>query len=147
MKKAQIETMGLVIIVALLAFILVFVLQVMNKPQDNMIFQSYMQLNADNLRSTILKTNACHGVSIREEILSCNDFSVTECSNLNCNDFKNNVQKIIENSLNVTKNYKFTAGNIIIEKNFNLCKDANNIYAAVKEPIPNSNIEISLAIC
>ena len=147
MRKAQIETMGLVIIVALLAFILVFVLQVMNKPQDNMIFQSYMQLNADNLRSTILKTNACPGVNVREEILSCNDFSVTECSNLNCNDLKINVQKIIENSLNVTKNYKFTAGNIVIEKNFNLCKSTNSIYTAVKEPIPNSNVEISLSIC
>ena len=139
--------MGLVIIVVLLAFILVFVLQVMNKPQENMIFRSYMQLNADNLRSTILKTNACSGVSIKEELLICNDFAVTRCTNSNCNNLKINVQKIIENSLNVTKNYKFTAGNIVIEKNFNLCENTNNIYTAVKEPIPNSNVEINLAIC
>ena len=146
MKKAQVETMGLVIIVALLAFILVFVLQSLAEPAQNTLQARYLQLNADNLRSTILKTTLCQDTSLKDEIINCNEFDYAKCENLNpnCKDKLGNIVKeIIENSLQA-KNYKFEAGEIKIEKNFNSCK---NIYKAVQEPIPDSDIKINLGIC
>ena len=143
MKKAQVETIGLVVIVALLAFILVFVLQISLQPKQNTLQSRYMQLNADNLRSSLLKTTLCQDTNLREEILSCNDFSQPTCSNLNsCEDLENTIKTIIENSLNVTRNYKFEAGNILVSKG--TCK---NTFTATQEPIPNSNIVIKLEIC
>lgn len=144
MKKAQVETIGLVVIVALLAFIFIFVLQIQTKPDDNSLNTRYLQLNADNLRSVILKTNICSNVDIRKEIIGCNNFQETTCTNINCNELNDIIEIIIENSLNITKNYKFEAGNILVEKNFDNCKD---VYAAASEPIPNSDIKVKLEIC
>jgi|SRR3989344_5442805 len=145
MKKAQLETMGLVVIIVLLAFILIFVLQIMVNSESNSLNSRYLQLNADNLRSSILKTNVCTEISLRDEIISCNTFNNVQCNALqNCNSLNNLIRKMIEDSLNATRKYKFTAGNILVEKNFNLCKD---IYASVSEPIPLSDINITLAIC
>jgi len=143
MKKAQIETIGLVIIVALLAFILVFALQISAKPSPNTLQTRYLQLNADNLRSSILKTTICPGISIRDEIVSCNNFNVPRCPNLNtCDNLKNEIKLIIENSLNVTRNYKFEGGNILTSEGTCTSK-----ITAVQEPIPYSNINIKLEIC
>mgnify|MGYP001613038717 CR=1 FL=1 len=144
MKKAQIETMGLVIIVVLLAFILVFVLQLLSNPENNYLNDRYLQLNSDNLRRTILKTNLCSGVNIKDELVNCNDFNLLKCSNLNnCNDLNKIIKTIIENSLNITKNYKFTAGNILVEKG--ICK--NKLYNSASEPIPYSTLNVTLGIC
>ena len=145
MKKAQLETMGLVVIIVLLAFILVFVLQIMVKPEANTLNSRYMQLNADNLRSSILKTSICNEINLKDEIVNCNSFNNVQCDNLqDCNSLNNLIRKMIEDSLNVTRKYKFTAGDILVEKNFNLCKD---IYSSVSEPIPYSDINITLLIC
>ena len=145
MKKAQLETMGLVVIIVLLAFILIFVLQVMVNQESNSLNSRYLQLNADNLRSSILKTNVCGNIDLRDEIVNCNTFNDVQCSNLqNCNELNILIRKMIEDSLNVTKKYKFTAGNILVEKNFNFCKE---IYTSASEPIPLSDINITLAIC
>ena len=142
MKKAQVETIGLVIIVALLAFILVFVLQGLAKPiQDNLNLR-YLQLNADNLRSVILKTNVCE-LSIKDEIINCNNLNEVQCNNLqNCNELNNVIKEIIENSLNTTKNYKFKAGNILVEKG--TCR---NVISSSSEPIPNNDINVVIEIC
>lgn len=143
MKKAQVETMGLVIIVALLAFILVFVLQIIAKPSPSNLNTRYMQLNADNLRGSILKTTICEDVNVRDEILSCNDFNDVQCSNLqDCNELKNVIKTIIENSLNVTRSYEFKAGEILLKKG-----TCANVYAAASEPIPYSEINVMLSIC
>ncbi len=144
MKKAQVESIGLVIIVALLAFIFVFVLQISTKPEQDTLNSRYLQIRADNLRSSLLKTNICQDTSIKDELVNCNDFSFSQCDNINCDKLKDTVKEIIENSLNATKGYKFESGSIVIEKNFNLC---NNVYTAAKEPIPNSNLEITLSLC
>ncbi len=143
MKKAQTETIGLVIIVSLLAFILIFVLQILNKPVDNSLNDHYLQLNADNLRSVILKTNVCKDVSIKDELISCNSGN-PECPILNndCNNLKNIIKPIIENSLNINRNYKFSAGTIIVQKG-----NCKNFYTAASEPIPYSSLNISLGIC
>ena len=142
MKKSQIETIGLVVIVVLIAFILIFVLQISNKPSNTNLNDRYLQLNADNLRSTLLKTNLCNNVNVRDEILTCNQNSFTTCNNINCNELNNIIKKIIEDSLNVTRNYKFEVGNILLEKGS--CK---NVYAASSEPIPYSNLKITFEIC
>ena len=141
MKKAQIETMGLVIIVTLLAFILVFVLQINSKPNQNGINDHYLQLNADNLRSTILKTSLCEDSNIKDELVSCNNFDRTSCETT-CNELKDTIKLIIMNSLNTTRNYKFMAGNFLLEKG--TCK---NVYASASEPIPNSEVNIKLEVC
>ena len=143
MKKAQIETMGLVIIVALLAFILVFVLQILAKPSPSNLNTRYLQLNADNLRSSILKTTICENVNIKDEILNCNDFNDVQCDNLqDCNALKNVIKTIIEDSLNVTRSYEFKAGNVLLKEG-----TCTNVYAAASEPIPYSEINVMLSIC
>ena len=70
-KKAQMETMGLVIIVVILAFVLIFVLQIITKPEQNNLQDQYLQLQANNLRNMILKTTLCQDTTIKDEILNC----------------------------------------------------------------------------
>ena len=138
LRKSQTEIIGLVIIVALLAFILIFVL-VINSKQDSSLKNDYLQLNADNLRSTLLKADACKDYSIKDEIIICNEFQNSNCFS-DCDKVNNLIKKIIENSLK--NNYKFEAGNIKLSKGSCLEK-----ITASKQPLPYSNVEVSLELC
>lgn len=140
-KKAQVETLGLVIIVAIIAFVFVIALIFTSKQQPSL-NQDYLKLKADNLRSTISKTTICQDTNIRDEIVSCNDLSITQCENINCNELENIIKKIIDDSLNLTNNYKFEAGNILIKK-----EPCANIFTSTSELIPYSNVNITLALC
>src|SRR3989344_4154924 len=105
LKKAQIETMGLVIIVVIIAFAFIFALQFINK-NDNKLNERNLQLNADNLRSTILKTNI-NTCNIKDEIISCNNFNTPICLE-NCEELNLIIKEIIEKS--IENNYEFAAG-------------------------------------
>lgn len=140
-KKAQVETLGLVIIVAIIAFIFVIALIFASRQQPNL-NQDYLKLKADNLRSTISKTTICQDTNIRDEIVSCNDLAITQCENINCNELQNIIKKIIDDSLNLTNNYKFEAGNILIKK-----EPCGNIFTSTSELVPYSDINITLALC
>ena len=138
-KKSQIETIGLVIIVILIAFIFIISLFFITKPRASL-NENYLKLNADNLRSTILKTNLCQNISIKDEIINCNS-GFFLCNNLNsCQDLNNVIKDIIENS--VRNNYEFSAGNIVVKKD--ICRE---VQASSIKPLANTNIEVSLKLC
>ena len=139
LKKSQIEAMGLVIIIAILSFVLIFALQFINKEKDNKLNERYMQLNADNLRSVILKTtiNKCN---IKDEIVNCN--SGNSLCFENCDKLKEIIKEIIENS--VKNNYEFNAGNINLVKGNCLNE---NIQTSSIEPIAQTEIKIDLKLC
>ncbi len=149
MKKGQAETIGLVVIVALLAFILVFVLQINFKNDVTKLNSRYFQLQADNLRSTILKQDLCSDVNlgdlnIQDEIVNCNN-GYPVCFFSDCKtELKDKIRKIIEKSL-FAKRYSFEAGEIKVEKNFDKC--GNETYTAVEQPIYNADFTIKLKLC
>ena len=148
MKKAQMETIGLVVIVTLLAFIFIFVLQNSAK-QDLTKFNSrYSQLNADNLRSTILKTTICSDVDIEKEISNCIGYGSGLCFSTNCkNELEKTIKEIIKNSMNITKSYSFTVRSnqeIKLEIKSGTCK---NVYSASSQLIPYSDLKINLNLC
>lgn len=139
LRKAQIETIGLVIIVVMLAFALIFALQFFNK-EDNELNERHMQLNADNLRSVTLKTtiNDC---SVKDEIINCNELNQPLCLK-NCNELNSVVKEIIENS--VKNNYEFSAGNIKISNGTCLNKD---VIASNAQPLALTDIKVILKLC
>ena len=100
MKKGQIETMGLVIIVILLVFIAIFALSFMIKPKQES--EDILKLKANALRSSLLKTNLCEGVTVKDELESCNDYSLCFDS---CDYLEGEVVKIIKGSLEKEKYY------------------------------------------
>ena len=142
LKKAQTETIGLVVIVIILAFILIFALQFLTKDKGNELNERYSKLNADNLRSVILKTNLCNDVNIKDEIISCNDFSFTRCRDFNCEKLNVIIKEIIQGS--VKNNYEFLAGNIKL--NNGTCLNKDTISSSI-QPLALTNINVSLRLC
>lgn len=139
LKKAQVETVGLVVIVIIIAFSFIFALQFIIKSPDNKINERYLQLNADNLRSVILKTNV-NQCTIKDELISCNNYNTATCLQ-SCNDLNLVIQKIIENS--IKNNYEFLAGNINLKKG-NCDKD---IISSSIQPFPDIDFNVSLKLC
>ncbi len=142
LKKAQTETIGLVVIVIILAFILIFALQFLTKDKGNELNERYSKLNADNLRSVILKTNLCNDVNIKDEIISCNDFSFTRCQDFNCEKLNVIIKEIIQGS--VKNNYEFLAGNIKLNNGTCLNKDT---ISSSTQPLALTDINVSLRLC
>ena len=139
LKKAQIETMGLVIIVVIIAFAFIFALQFINK-DDNKLNERHLQLNADNLRSTILKTNI-NTCNIKDEIISCNNFNTPICLE-NCEELNLIIKEIIEKS--IENNYEFAAGKIKL--NNKNCFNKDVITSSI-QPIALTDIKVSLKLC
>jgi hypothetical protein len=112
MKKAQIEIMGLVIIVVLLVFIAVFSLPFIIKEKSKALNEDYLQLYANNLRSVVLNTNLCDSGNVMDEIISCY-YGAPICLE-DCNDIEDKIREIIESSLDEKINYKFTIDEMIV---------------------------------
>lgn len=140
LRKAQIETMGLVIIVIILAFTLIFALQFINKDKGNKLNENYLKLNADNLRSTILKTTI-NNCNIKDEIINCNKFNQAICLE-NCDKLDLMIKEIIQAS--VKNNYEFDAGNIKLINGSCLNKD---IITSSIQPLASTDIKIVLKLC
>ena len=140
LRKAQIETVGLVIIVIILAFTLIFALQFINKDKGNKLNENYLKLNADNLRSTILKTTI-NNCDIKDEIINCNNFNQAICLE-NCDKLNLIIKEIIQAS--VKNNYEFDAGNIKLVNGSCLDKD---IITSSIQPLALTDIKVSLKLC
>jgi len=140
LRKAQIETVGLVIIVIILAFTLIFALQFINKDKGNKLNENYLKLNADNLRSTILKTTI-NNCNIKDEIINCNNFNQAICLE-NCDKLNLIIEEIIQAS--VKNNYEFDAGNIKLVNGSCLNKD---IITSSIQPLALTDIKVSLKLC
>ena len=139
LKKAQIEIVGLVIIVVILAFTLIFALQFAGK-EDNKLNERYWQLNADNLRNAILKTTVS-SCNIKDEIINCNDFNQPVCLE-NCDKLNSIIKEIIEKS--VKNDYELNAGNIKLSNGTCLNKD---IMTSSTQPCALTDIKVNLKLC
>jgi len=133
MKKGQIETMGLVIIVILLVLIAIFSLSFLIKPeQEN---EDILKLKANSLRSSILKITLCEDVNVKDEIENCLD-GYYQC--INCDELKTEIIKMIEGSLENEK-YDFIVDGFMERKN------CGSKVTAVSQELRNGNVEV--AIC
>lgn len=140
-KRSQIETMGLVIIIIILVFALIFVLQFIIKPEPNKLNERHLQLNSDNLRSAILKTNVCKDVSIKDEIINCNNFNRANCLE-NCDKLNLIIKEIIQ--VSVKNNYEFDAGNINIKDEGCSGKD---LQSSSTQPLALTDIKVNIKLC
>lgn len=132
MRKGQIEIMGLVIIVILIVFIAIFSLSFFIKPKQDS--EDILKLKANALRSSVLKTSVCGGVSIKDEIENCMD-GYPQC--LDCNNLKIEIVKIIESSLE-GENYSFVVEGFMDEDH------CENKITSVSQDIRNSMVEVAL---
>jgi len=111
--KAQIETMGLVIIVVILVFLSIFALPFIIKEKSKALDDNYLQLVSNNLRSAVLNTNICGSATVKEEILNC-EAGYPACLN-DCSELTETIRNIIDSSLKSfggSMNYNFIAGDI-----------------------------------
>ena len=68
LRKGQVETIGLVVIVILLIFIGIFALSFSIKEKE--VNEDILTLKANSLRSSLLKTTICN-ITIKEELGNC----------------------------------------------------------------------------
>jgi len=141
MKRGQMETFGLVIIVIIILFIGIFALQFMMKPKQQGLNQDYLKLQANNLRNSVLKYTLCNDVDIKKEIYNCEELGYNEC--LDCNELKNVIKNIIDKSLDDVKmGYGFRSGDINLERGN--CQDR---ISATTEKFINSDLEVEFYLC
>ena len=137
MKKGQIEIMGLVIIVILLVFIAIFALSFSIKPkQEN---EDILKLKANALRSSLLKTDLCAGINVKDELENCIN-GYPEC--LECSDLENEIRDIIESSLEGER-YSFIVLSID-GSSFIGFGDCINKITAVSQNLRNGRVEVAL---
>jgi len=138
MKKAQIEIIGLVIIVVLLVFIAIFALSFMIKPMQH--DNSLLKIKANALRASILKTDICNQVSVKDEIENCID-GYNECGS--CDKLKQDINDMITNSLEANEKYSFVVSNDYGGSfiNINNCVDS---ITAVSQNLRNGKVDLAL---
>ena len=105
MKKAQMEVIGLVIIVILVFVgILMFVRFVVLAPETSQ--KTIESLEANNLLSALLKTTtSCNSLSVLDAIKECQQ-KTTICNQDACIYTKDKIQDIMQASLDVKTDYK-----------------------------------------
>jgi len=111
--KAQIETMGLVMIVIILVFLAMFALPFIIKEESKALDDNYLQLVSNNLRSSVLNTNICGAATVKEEVLNC-EAGFPVCLN-DCSELGSVIGNIIDASLISFKNsvnYNFIIGDL-----------------------------------
>ena len=140
LKKAQVETVGLVIIVIIITFALIFGLQFLTRDKGNELNERYLQLNADNMRSVIMKTTI-NNCNIKDEIINYETFDDVTCFN-NGEELKLTIKQIIESSLK--NDYEFSAGKIDLKKGN--CENKDIITSSI-QPLALTNIKVSLRLC
>lgn len=136
MKKGQTEIVGLVIIVILIVFIAIFSLTFILKSEQQ--DDDILKLKANALRSSLLKTNVCGSVTVKDEIENCID-DYYEC--IDCGNLQSEIVKIISGSLENE------------EYNFNVFSDGESFMrigscvdnvTAVNQNIRNGVVEVTL---
>ena len=136
MKKGQIEIMGLVIIVILLVLIAIFALSFIIKPeQEN---ENVLKLKANALRSSLLKTNLCRDITVKDEIENCVD-GYHEC--VDCTVLKQEIEKMIRSSLDNEKYNFFVSNDEGSFINIDNCVDS---VTAISQNLRNSKIDVAL---
>ncbi|MAG47696.1 hypothetical protein CL617_03750 [archaeon] len=137
LKKGQIESFGLVIIVVLLVLIFVLFLYLKINSSDNSDADRILEVKANNLRNSVLKTTLCNRVSIKDEILNCDEIGNGNCGS--CEELKEKITKILDNSLEDNINYEFEPYSL----KRGTCRER---IAASTQPL-STNIEVDLNLC
>jgi len=137
--KAQIETVGLLVIVILIILIIVFVLQftIYNQEPDNLPGK-LLEIKANNLRNAVLKTTLCKNFNVEDEILNCFTGN-SECFD-SCDQLNLEIKKIIENS--IQENYEFNVKNLI-ELKKGICDEKE---ASVCQPL-DYGLDVCVNLC
>ncbi len=137
--KAQIETVGLLIIVILIILIIVFVLQftIYNQEPGNLPGK-LLEIKANNLRNAVLKTTICNNIDIEDEILNCFTGN-SECLN-SCDQLNQKIKNIIENS--IQENYEFNVNDFINLKR-GICEEKE---ASVCQPL-DYGLNVCVNLC
>jgi hypothetical protein len=144
LKKAQIEMMGLLVIVILITIILFFVLMFsLRKPPKENDISDFKRMQAiKNFGTTTIETTVdCDGRirTIRELLVDCAFLKEINCREYNsCDSAKNNLTFILNNTLDIwgyDYQLKITkpGGSDVIEPVGNGCANARNSKA---EPTP-----------
>ena len=109
LRKGQIESFGLVIIVIIFVLLFVFFIYIKTRASSDNISDRLLDIKTNNLRNSILKTTLCKDVSIKDEILNCNNGN-SACGD--CDELKNKIKTIIDKSLESKIKYEFTPYNL-----------------------------------
>lgn len=137
MRKGQIEIMGLVIIVILLVMTAIFALTFIIKPKQTN--DDILKLKANSLRSSILKTELCSHVSVKDEIENCID-GFNEC--IECSSLHLEIEKIIKGSLE-NERYSFT----VLSNNGEFIKIGNCLNGITSVDQSLKNGKASVMVC
>jgi len=136
MRKGQIEIMGLVIIMILLVFIAIFALTFIIKPeQEN---ENILKMKANALRASLLKTNLCDSIDVKDEIENCVD-GYNEC--IGCDELNARIDEMIKKSLD-NEGYSFVVSSdegIFI--NLGRC---DSKITGVSQNLRNSKVDVAL---
>lgn len=143
LKKGQIEIIGLVIIVLLILFIVIFALSFyLSKQEPATLTFKALEIKANNLRNAVLKTTLCSGTTIKDEIESCY-YGESICFT-DCNIIKQKIKNLIDYS--IEENYNFTVKNneILFEITKESCEEK---ASAICEPIRDTGLEACVVLC
>ena len=137
MRKGQIEIMGLVIIVILIVIIAIFALSFMIKPKQES--EDFLKLKANALRASLLKTNLCGSVSVKDEIENCIE-DYNECGD--CGNLQGEIVKIIQGSL---ESEKYSLVVLTNGEDFIRIGDCDEGITSVSQTLRNG--EVKAALC
>ena len=138
MKKGQMETMGLVIVVILLVFIAIFALSFIIKPgQED---EDILKVKASALRSSVLKTTLCVNTNVEKELENCL-FDVNVCETP-CESLGGKIESIIKSSLELNEGYVFSIESLNI--NLNTCVGRDRITAIQQKIGEDESVEVAL---
>ena len=141
-KKAQVETVGLVIIVVLIVIIGLFILKISLMPNEDSFDNEYLSLKANSLRETILESSLCD-IQVKDEIGNCQS-NYTICL-ANCKELENFIFNIINNSVEKSIDYYFTA--IGQDLNMKIGKECRNSVSSSLQPIAQTDIKVKVEVC
>ncbi len=142
MAKGQIESIGLVLVVALIILILVIALPFILKSNENK-DDSLLSLKADAVRNSVLNYNRCEDVSIREEIVNCESDS-PECEK-NCEELWDEVDEMIDSVLepNIAYELDVESSNSVKIGDISSCL---NRFSSASHPL-SGNIRVKVELC
>lgn len=135
-NKGQVESIGLVIIVVLLVLLFVLFLYFKVNSSVGSNADRVLEIKANNLRNSVLKTSLCRDISVKDEILNCK-LGINACGS--CDELKDKIKIIIVNSLEPNVNYEFSPYNL----NRGSCKER---IASSFQPI-EQDLSVGISLC
>lgn len=144
MKKGQIESIGLVIIVIIIVLAIVLVIPFLTDDSDiQSLNEQYLSLKADNTISVLLSTTIENcDKTIKEELDSCLSYDETSCF-LNCNELNKEIEQILTSSIPKNTFYKLS---LLGNNQLNISKGSclNTITSSKHFIAYNTQIQLSL---